>query len=61
MILVKIYLYFAANSFLRKRETLTCCAETKSKREKVVICLQGKELLEKLMLYSLRFTNGPKV
>ena len=47
MILVKIYFYFAANSFRRKRGTLTSCAETKSKREKVVICLQDKELLEK--------------
>ena len=47
MILVKIYLYFAANSFWRRRGTLTSCAETKSKGEKVVICLQGKELLEK--------------
>ena len=43
--LVKIYLYFAANSFWRGRGT--SCLETKSKGEKVVICLQGKELLEK--------------
>ena len=47
MILVKIYLYFAADSFSRRREILTSCVETKSKGEKVVICLQGKELLEK--------------
>ena len=47
VILVKIYLYFAANSFLRRRETLTSCVEMKSKGEKVVTCLQGKELLEK--------------
>ena len=47
VILVKIYLYFAANSLWRRRETLTSCVETKSKGEKVVICLQGKELLEK--------------
>ena len=47
MILVKIYFYFAANSFRRKRGTLTSRAETKSEGEKVVICLQDKELLEK--------------
>ena len=47
VILVKIYLYFAANSFWRRRKTLTSCIETKSKGEKVVTCLQGKELLEK--------------
>ena len=47
MILVKIYLYFAANLLWRRRRTLTSCLETKSKGEKVVICLQGKELLEK--------------
>ena len=47
VILVKIYLYFAANSVRRRRGTLTSCVETKSKGEKVVICLQGKELLEK--------------
>ena len=47
VILVKIYLYFAANSFWRRIGTLTSCVETNSKREKVVICLQGKELLEK--------------
>ena len=46
VILVKIYLYFAANSFWRRRETLTSCVETKSKGEKVVTCSQGKELLE---------------
>ena len=44
---VKIYLYFAANSFGRRRGTLTSCVETKGKGEKVVICLQGKVLLEK--------------
>ena len=47
MILVKIYFYFAANSFRRKRGALTSCVETKSKGEKVVICMQDKELLEK--------------
>ena len=47
VILVKIYFYFAANSFRRKREALTSCAETKSKGGKVVICMQDKELLEK--------------
>ena len=47
VIVVKIYLYFAANSFWRRRRTLTSCVETKSKGDKVVICLQGKELLEK--------------
>ena len=47
MILVKIYIYFAANSIGRIRGTLTSCAETKSKGEKVVICMQDKELLEK--------------
>ena len=47
VILVKIYLYFAPNLFWRRRETLTSCVETKSKGEKVVTCLQGKELLEK--------------
>ena len=40
MILVKIYFYFAANSFRRKRGALTSCVETKSKGEKVVICMQ---------------------
>ena len=47
VILVKIYLYFAANLFWRKRGISTNCVETKSKGEKVVIFLQGKELLEK--------------
>ena len=47
MILVKIYFYFAANSFRGQRGALTSCAETKSKGEKVVICMQDKELLEK--------------
>ena len=42
VILVKIYLYFAADSFWSRRGTLTSCAETKTKREKVVICLQVK-------------------
>ena len=28
-------------------EAITSCVETKNKGEKVVICLQGKELLEK--------------
>ena len=60
MILVKIYYHFAANSFQRKRAILTRCAETKSKGEKVVICLQDKELLEKTCTSSC-FTNGPKV
>ena len=47
VILVKIYFYFAANSFRRKRGTSTSCAGTKSEGEKVVICMQDKELLEK--------------
>ena len=47
MILVKMYFYFAANSFRRKRGTLTSCAGTKSKGEKVVTCMQDNELLEK--------------
>ena len=47
VILVKIYFYFAANSFRTKRGTSASCAETKSEGEKVVICMQDKELLEK--------------
>ena len=47
MILVKIYFYFAGNSFRTKRGTLNSCAETKSEGEKVVICMQDKELLGK--------------
>ena len=49
MILVKIYFYFAANSFWRKRETLTSYAETKSKGDRVVICLQGKNYWKSLV------------
>ena len=47
MILVKIYFYFAANSFLKKKRNITSCAETKIKGDRIVICLQGKELLQK--------------
>ena len=57
VLLVKIYFYFAANPSRRKRGTLTSCAESKSKGEKDVICMQDKELLEKpcTSLCSLNF------
>ena len=68
MILVKIYFYFAANSFRRKRGTLTSCAETKGKGEKKrlsIVCKTKnywKSLLQAhALLISWRFTNGPKV
>ena len=62
VILDKIYLHFAANSF-RRRETLTSCVETKREKSCHLFARQriiGKDMY-KLMLYYLRFTNGPRV
>ena len=38
MSLVKIYLYFAASSFLRGRGTLTSCLETKREKKLSSVC-----------------------
>ena len=38
VILVKIYLYFAANSFYRRRETSTSCVETKREKKLPSVC-----------------------
>ena len=55
VILVRIYFYFAANSFRRKRGTLTSCAETKSKGEKLsLVCKTknyGKSLVQAHALF----------
>ena len=49
VILVKIYFYFAANSFRRKRRTLTSCAETKSKGEKLSFVCKTKNYWKNLV------------
>ena len=49
MILAKIYYYFAANSFQRKRGKLTRCAETKVREKKLSFVCKTKNYWKRLV------------
>ena len=53
--LVKIYLYFAANSFLRGRGTLTSCLETKREKKLSSVCKEKNYWKSHVQAHALFF------